>query len=87
MLQRMDTFPFVGVGGLAAVAFLVSAYAAFAGLVRLLGAAASGVRLTVVPGIVDGVRDWARPDPRVADDAPAPPWEDLPPGVDQLGAE
>jgi hypothetical protein len=43
----------------------------------------------VVPGIVDGLRDWARPE---EDQAPAPstavapPWEDLQPGA-QLGAE
>ncbi len=84
----MDTFPFVGIGGLTALAFLVAVYAAFAGLVRLLGAAASGVRLTVVPGIVDGVRDWARSGAEIVDDpAPAPPWEELLPGADQLGAE
>jgi hypothetical protein len=84
----MDTFPFVGIGGLAALAFLVVTYAAFAGLVRLLGAAASGVRLTVVPGIIEGVRDWARSDADTTEDAaPAPPWEELPPGGDQLAAE
>ena len=83
----MDTFPFVGIGGLTALAFLVATYAAFAGLVRLLGAAASGVRLTVVPGIVEGVRDWARPDAEDLETAPpAPPWEELRPGG-QLGAE
>ena len=83
----MDTFPFVGIGGLTALASFVVTYATFARLVRLLGAAASAVRLTVVPGIVDGVRDWAHPDPPVAEDPPSPPWEDLPPGLDQLGAE
>jgi hypothetical protein len=84
----MDTFPFVGIGGLTALAFLVVTYAAFAGLVRLLGAAASGVRITVVPGIVEGVRDWARPAAERAEDAAAStPWEELPPGADQLGAE
>jgi hypothetical protein len=84
----MDTFPFVGIGGLTALAFLVATYAAFAGLVRLLGAAASGVRTTVVPGIVEGVRDWSRPDAGRADDVPPPaPWEELPPGSDQPGAE
>jgi hypothetical protein len=84
----MGTFPFVGIGGLAALAFLVITYAAFAGLVRLLGASASGIRTTVVPGIVEGVRDWARPDAdRAKGPAPSTPWEELPPGADQLGAE
>jgi hypothetical protein len=84
----MDPFPFVGIGGVTALAFLVGTYAAFAALVRLLGAAASGVRLTVVPGIVEGVRDWARQDAgEVVDVPPEPPWEELPPGGDRLGAE
>jgi hypothetical protein len=85
----MGMFPFAGIGGLTAVTFLVLSYAIFAGLVRLLGAAASGVRSTVVPGIVDGLRDWARPEEDHApapSTASAPPWEDLPPGA-QLGAE
>ena len=85
----MGVFPFAGIGGLAAVTFLVLSYAIFAGLVRLLGAAASGVRSTVLPGIVDGIRDWSRPDEDQAPASPAaatPPWEDLPPGT-QLGAE
>ena len=84
----MGTFPFFGIGGLTALAFLVIIYAAFAELVRLLGAAASGIRTTVVPGIVEGVRDWARPAAdRARDAAPPTPWEELPPGADQLGAE
>ena len=83
----MDTFPFAGIGGLTAVAFLVVTYTVFAGLVRLLGAAASGVRFTVVPGIVEGIRDWARQDGDKAEEAAPPPWEELPPGGDQLGAE
>jgi hypothetical protein len=83
--RGVETFPFVGIGGLAAVMFLVVTYAAFAGLVRVLGAAASGLRISVVPGIVDGVRDWARPAGPVAD--ADPPWEELPAGVGQVGAE
>lgn len=85
----MDSFPFAGIGGLAAIALLVAAYAAFAGLVRVLGAAASGLRLSVVPGIVEGVRDWSRPAIPETDgkrDADAP-WEELPPGGAQVGVE
>ena len=85
----MGMFPFAGIGGLTAVTFLVLSYAIFAGLVRLLGAAASGVRSTVVPGIVDGLRDWSRPEDDHAPASPttvSSPWEDLPSGA-QLGAE
>jgi hypothetical protein len=88
--QPVQAFPFAGVGGLVAVALLVVTYAIFAGLVRLLGAAASGLRLTVVPGIVDGIRDWALPEGQAtAAGTPevAPPWEDLPPGGVQVGDE
>ena len=82
----MDTFPFVGIGGLTALVSFVVTYTAFAGLVRLLGGVASGVRTSVVPGIVEGVREWARPEHPEAEE-PQPEWEELPPGGDQLGAE
>jgi hypothetical protein len=75
----MDSFPFAGVGGLVAVTVLVGGYALFAGLIRLVGATASGLRLSVVPGIVDGIRDWAEREPAgdaVATPAPDAPWED-----------
>jgi hypothetical protein len=87
----MELFPFAGIGGVAAAAVLVGGYAAFAGLVHLLGAAASGA-MSVVPGIATGLRDWAGTDD-AAPAAPAPAaaaWEDLPTGTasdDQVGAE
>ncbi len=86
----MDPFPFAGIGGVAAVALLVAAYAVFATLVRLAGAAVSGVRFTVVPGIVDGIRDWLPGDDPgdggTSSSAPAAvPWEELAPG--QLDVE
>jgi hypothetical protein len=86
----MEAFPFAGIGGFVAVTFLVVTYGVFAGFVRVLGAAASGLRLTVVPGIVEGIRDWARPEEPEEDSSPAPvelPWEELPPGVAQVGDE
>jgi hypothetical protein len=91
----MITFPFLGIGGLTAIAVLVVGYTVFAVLLRLMDAAASGA-LSVVPVIVSGIRDWSRDD---ADDRDrsddtvteaAVPWEDLPPGSrieDQVGAE
>lgn len=87
----METFPFAGIGGLAAVAVLVAGYALFAGLVRVLGAAATSA-MSVVPGIVTGMRDWVREDAvnTVATTPPAVAWEDLPSGTppgDQVGAE
>ena len=89
----MITFPFLGIGGLTAIAVLVVGYAAFALLLRLLDAAATGV-VSVVPGIVTGIRDWTRDDGAGARAgtraAPIAPWEDLPPGTrveDQVGAE
>ncbi len=89
----MITFPFLGIGGLTAIAVLVVGYAAFALLLRLLDAAATGA-VSVVPGIVTGIRDWTRDDEgeagAEASAAPVVPWEDLPPGTrveDQVGAE
>jgi len=89
----MVTFPFVGIGGLVAVTLLVVTLGVFAGLSRLLGAAASGLRLSIMPGIVDGIRDWARPGvpeaggPATPGPGPEAPWEELPAGGGQLGEE
>ena len=87
----MITFPFLGIGGLTAIAVLVVAYVVFAAFARLLEVAAAGA-MSVVPGIVTGIRDWARDEGGGAEEtvAPAVPWEDLPPGAaieDQVGAE
>ena len=89
----MNGFPFLGIGGLTAIAVLVVGCAAFAILLRLMHATASGAMI-VVPSIVTGFRAWTRDDDGEpeASGAPAPsvPWEDLPPGMaieDQVGAE
>jgi hypothetical protein len=73
------------------VTFLVVTYGIFAALIRLLGAAASELRLTIMPGLVDGIREWAEPDapadggPTRAEIKAEPPWEELPPGGGQVG--
>jgi hypothetical protein len=90
----MLTFPFLGIGGLTAIAVLVVGYAVFAVLLRLMDVAASGA-MSVVPVIVTGIRDWSRDedsgeDSGVLSTVAAAPWEDLPPGTtieDQVGAE
>ena len=86
----MLTFPFLGIGGLTAIALLVVAYVVFAAVARLLDVAASGA-MSVVPGLVTGIRDWARDNANAdVEVLPAPPWEELPPWTaleDQVGAE
>jgi hypothetical protein len=87
-LSAVDSFAFVGIGGLTAITFLAVAYAAFAALASAIGAAADGVRLSVVPAVVDGLRDWRRAvpmnEPGGSSPGPQAPWEELSPGGDEV---
>ena len=60
-------FPFFWGGAALALAFLAAVMTVFAVAVKLLGVATTSLRGSVLPGLVDGFRDWSdRPNPTLA---------------------
>jgi hypothetical protein len=90
-------FPFLWGGAALALAFLAAVMIVFGVAAKLLGVATTGLRGSVLPGLVDGLRDWGdRPNGAVivepgagedgsgmppAPDDPAPTVERLRPRV------
>jgi hypothetical protein len=51
-------FPFYWMGALVAAVFLTTVIAIFGVLMKLLNRATTEVRQSILPGLVDGMRDW-----------------------------
>jgi hypothetical protein len=66
--QRVMPFPFFWIGAVFAGAILVGVFSVFAVVMRTLDRAATEVTGTILPGLVEGFRDWPigrhRPVPR-----------------------
>jgi hypothetical protein len=52
-------FPFLWIGAVTAGLFLGAVFGMFGLALRLVTRTSSGVRSTVLPGLVSGFRDWA----------------------------
>lgn len=52
-------FPFLWIGALVAAAFLTFMFMVFGLLMKLMNRATTEVRESILPGLVDGIRDWA----------------------------
>ena len=52
-------FPFLPGGAILAAAVLCGAFVSFAALLRLLDRAATEIGGAMLPGVVDGLRDWS----------------------------
>jgi hypothetical protein len=53
-------FPFLPGGAILAAAVLSGAFVLFAVVLRLLDRAATEIGGAMLPGVVDGLRDWSR---------------------------
>jgi hypothetical protein len=52
-------FPFLWIGALVAAAFLTFMFLVFGVLMKLLNRATTDVRGSILPGLIEGIRDWA----------------------------
>lgn len=69
-------FPFLWIGALIAAAFLTSMFFVFGVLMKLLNTATTEVRASILPGLIEGIRDWA-------DDHGLPPMRVISPRADE----